>query len=42
MERVVSFTELSPKVRFGILQDFPKLTGTALRGGQGIGVFGEM
>jgi hypothetical protein len=37
MERVVSLTELSPKVRFGILHDFPWLTGTALRGGQGVG-----
>ena len=42
MERVASLTEFSPNVRFGILQDFPWSTGTALGGGQDVEVFSEM
>ena len=42
MERVAFLTEFSPKVRHGILQDFPWLTGTAPGGGQGVEVFSLM
>ena len=41
-ERVAFLTEFLSKVRLGEQQDFPWLTGTALGGGQGVGVFSLM
>jgi hypothetical protein len=41
MDRVAYLTKFLPEIRFGMKQDFPWLTGTALGGGHGVGMFSQ-
>jgi hypothetical protein len=41
MDRVAYLTKFLPEIRFGMKHDFPWLTGTALGGGHGVGMFSQ-